>query len=97
MFNHKKALSVSTLWLHAASVVVACTLFVLALLFAERTTNVASPAAILTQRLRVGVVVFAGVGVAAGFGFMATRSGPNESLVVAASTILVFILVVLAH
>jgi hypothetical protein len=96
MIDRKRILAVALLWLHTMSIIVACALIVLAFIFRERTTNMASPNAVLTAKIQMAIAVIAVVGLLSGFGNMATRSGANESIGVAVSTILAFFLLFFA-
>jgi hypothetical protein len=96
MIDRKRILEVALLWLHTMSIFVACALIVLAFIFRDRTTNTATPNAVLTAKTQMAIAVIAVVGVLSGLGNMATRSGANESIGVAASTILALFLLFFA-
>jgi len=83
---------VALFWLHTASIIAACVLIGLSFSFDEATTNTQSPAAIFAARIRGAAAIVSCMSVMAGFGYLATKSGLNESRAVAASTVLVFVL-----
>src|SRR4051812_28945006 len=92
--NITKFWPAALLWLHVASTIVACVFIGFA--FATTTTTMQGPAATLVANLRTAAAIVGGLGVVTGFGVMASRSGPNESLAVAVSTVLALVVLLFA-
>jgi hypothetical protein len=82
------------LWLHAASTVLAYAAFGLLCVLILRTTNSdAKTYAIVVVSIQA---VLAAIGFVSGLGLMITRKGRDESIALAASTIVAFIALILA-
>lgn len=98
MNDGNRTLRLALLWLHAASIIVACALVVvgLALRFREKPFSMASPNAILSAYVQIAGAYIALISLGTGIGLMATGSRPNKSIGVAAPTFLAFLLLFFA-